>query len=796
EPDAAAAEPDAAAAEPEAAAAEPDVAAEPDAAAAEPDAAAAEPDAAAAEPDAAAAEPDAAAAKPDAAAAEPDAAAAEPDAAAAKPDAAAAEPDAAAAEPDAAAAEPEAAAAEPDVAAEPDAAAAEPEAAAEPGHVPQAGGQGQPEALPSLSMVYPAKLPTLCPPKQARPSAISVIPEPLTPQPPPSCLDLPPVASCSSSDASSPLHRLRSRLGSAFLALTPGLSPKGSPHPTLRPRPPLSPPSPSSPSSPSLRIARSTGRLAAAPSLAASHSTSSASTLPAVERSGASGSEQGSGQEPSLAVAAAVAAAAPGQELLHWRRLGAGLAAVGVELSPQDWLDLQPFTKVVAKRAVVDCQALARALAPDGPEMAPPLLDGRTSTQRLRLHLRPAVHKLRRRWISDPPSYLSWAQLRDQLALLGPHLTPADWYDMRPLLSVTTHANVDAARPLPLTTYVDWPGLVQLVGPDRPLPAPTPAPTNPHASLRAAPHTGVLLPAPSAASFSEGGGSDPVCSGPRQALQLLRSHPLAHAVYAATGGLAAGPPLSEAGGRKDAGALPMEVVSWRAFSRAITAHGCPLEETDPAWSLLQPWMHTHPSLQTAMIDVAGLASALAPDGPTFACALAQPSHPSTHTSTATQQQGGGGGEGGQRAGREGHSPGARARLRQLLGPVVRAMFPGPSLEEQEAATTTPSPVGLPRLVWQDGAGAGAGAVDLPLALKPKRRSPSTLAAAAVVAKAAARGAPQQPVQYVHWQMFDKVVREAAPAAGPGGAESGAAGEGTAGGGGAEAAGAGCMTPQL
>ncbi|KAL6753730.1 hypothetical protein V8C86DRAFT_442331 [Haematococcus lacustris] len=645
-------------------------------------------------------------------------------------------------------------------------------------------------------MVHTAKLLTLRPPKQARPSAISVIPEPFTPQPPPSCLDLPPVASCSSSDASSPLPRLRSRLGGAFLALTPGLSPKGSPHPTLRPRPPLSPPSPSSPSSPSLRIARSTGRLAAAPSLAASHSTSSASTLPAVERSGASGSEQGSGQEPVLAVAAAVAAAAPGQELLHWRRLGAGLAAVGVELSPQDWLDLQPFTKVVAKRAVVDCQALARALAPDGPEMAPPLLDGRTSTQRLRLHLRPAVHKLRRRWISDPPAYLSWTQLRDQLALLGPHLTPADWYDMRPLLSVTTHATVDAARPLPLTTYVDWPGLVQLVGPDRPLPAPTPALSNPPASLRAAPHTGFLLPAPSAASFSDGGSSDPVCAGPRQALQLLRSHPLAHAVYAATGGLAAGPPLSEAGGREDAGALPMEVVSWRAFSRAITAHGCPLEESDPAWSLLQPWMHTHPSLQTAMIDVAGLASALAPDGPTFACAPAQPSNPSTHTSTVTQHQGEGGGEGGQRGGREGHRPGARARLRQLLGPVVRAMFPGPSLEEQEAATTTPSPVGLPRLVWQDGAGAGAGAVDLPLALKPKRRSPSTLAAAAVVAKAAARGVPQQPVQYVHWQMFDKVVREAAPAAGPGGAESGAAGQGTAGGRGAEGAGAGCMTPQL
>ncbi|GFH15731.1 protein eyes shut-like, partial [Haematococcus lacustris] len=181
EPEAAAAEPDEAAAEPDEAAAKPEAAAEPDAAAAEPDEAAAETEAAAepdeaAEPDAAAAEPDAAAAEPEAAA-EPDAAAAEPEAAA-EPDLVAAEPEAAA-EPDLVAAEPEAAAephaaaAEPESAAEPDAAAAEPEAAAEPGLVPQAGGQGQPEALPSLSMVYPAKLPTLCPPKQARPSAIS-----------------------------------------------------------------------------------------------------------------------------------------------------------------------------------------------------------------------------------------------------------------------------------------------------------------------------------------------------------------------------------------------------------------------------------------------------------------------------------------------------------------------------------------------------------------------------------------------------------------------------------------------
>lgn len=101
--------------------------------------------------------------------------------------------------------------------------------------------------------------------------------------------------------------------------------------------------------------------------------------------------------------------------------------------------------------------------APEGPEItAPPAKDTRSPEQRARARLMAAVHAVRHDM--GDKRYLSWTEFRDAVAKGGTKMTGVDWHDLQPLLSVTLNSMVDEERPRALCTYVDWQGVLAVVG--------------------------------------------------------------------------------------------------------------------------------------------------------------------------------------------------------------------------------------------------------------------------------------------------------------------------------------------
>ncbi len=203
--------------------------------------------------------------------------------------------------------------------------------------------------------------------------------------------------------------------------------------------------------------------------------------------------------------------------------------AQGVELAPEDWSDLRPWSSTTGNAVHVNWPALALALgaprptfsrranssvvrcaalthfphgttpnrlpaAPEGPEVAPSTarasaVGGSAAASRLRQRLGPAVRAATAAHAQAPPSssagaaqheegqqeappgssappssFLLWSDFQDLLARSKAHLTPRDWLDLSPFLSVTLNSTTSPDRPLPLQTYVDWAALAKMIG--------------------------------------------------------------------------------------------------------------------------------------------------------------------------------------------------------------------------------------------------------------------------------------------------------------------------------------------
>ncbi len=111
--------------------------------------------------------------------------------------------------------------------------------------------------------------------------------------------------------------------------------------------------------------------------------------------------------------------------------------------------------------ATLDRIACRVAVAPEGPDASASPLPG--AEQRLRHRLGPAVRAAHAQ--HGATRFLLWSEARDVLQRhKSPLLTPRDWSDLAPYLLVTLHGTVTPDTPQPLTTYLDWAALTQMIG--------------------------------------------------------------------------------------------------------------------------------------------------------------------------------------------------------------------------------------------------------------------------------------------------------------------------------------------